>query len=449
MARRLVSPIVVLLLLGLAGGMQVLIDLSPERREALAERPFEDLPPDKVIVDYIASQSLGSFRSLVVSALWQRADRLKEEEQFDELLGTTEMLCRLQPHLAEAWEFNAYNMAFNISWQQEEREHRWTWLDEGLRLYDEGLRRNPRSSFLMERLGYTYWHRVPQEEYLIRRVLETRGEESYRLAERWLELSRKLKMDEAREAGRPFDYLINNKGFVVDSRYSLGLVYLRRAAKHARLGEAAEARKNLSLARTWCLAASDLSFEVSMFAPDPTFWRNRAHLYRDLARTRTILSPCLLDLAETWIERLLVAPTSPEARWPEEMFDCVRRVTRRWKELSTTPVQIFAMQVVADSLRDVFAAWEGGNEAEAMRLLDERGAFCEAFNPQESGWRELARGVRGLKEMLAKRKEAAEAEKRGDKTAAGIAREEARRNLSLFIETNLRLDTDWMRDLLR
>ncbi|GEM_PF-3683846 len=445
MGRRLVTPIVFLLLLGAAGGLQLLIDDAPERREALAERPFQDLPADEVLVDYVGSQMLGSFRSLVVSALWQRATRLKEEDQFDEMLATSSMICRLQPHLADAWEYNAYNYAYNISWQQEDRELRWKWVEEGIRLYEEGLRRNPRSTLLTFQLGFVYWNRIPQEEYLVRRVPEVRGQETYQLAEHWIEKTRTTSLEQAREAGRPIDYLLTYEGPMVDARYSLGLVYFKRAVRQARLGDAAGARKCLGMAEEACLLAADKSYEVSLFAPDPPFWRNRAALYTDLVRTRTILAPCLLDVSRGWVERTLAAPGSPEATWPAEVLDCARRTILRWKELSTTPVQIFAMQMVLGSLDDAFEAWDAGREEEALRLIDERAAFCEAFNPGDGAWGDFAASVRSLKQALAKEKAAAEAEKKGDRTGAGIAREEAKRVYSLFIESHMRLDLDRLR----
>ncbi|MEK7867637.1 MAG: hypothetical protein AAB434_13230 [Planctomycetota bacterium] len=446
MGSRLVTPIVVAALLGTAGGLQLLIDRAPERKEALAERPFQDLPPDAVLMDYVGSQFLGSFRSLVVSTLCQRADKLKEEEQFDELLATSSMICRLQPHLAEAWEFNAYNMAYNLSWQQEDRDMRWQWVQEGIRLYQEGLRRNPRSTLLHFKLGFVYWNRIPQEEYLVRRVPQAYDDkETFQLAEHWFEESRRISIEQAREAGRPIDYLFTNEGPIVDARYSFGVLRMIQAAKQARLGNAAEARRLLAEADAGCLAAAEKSFEVSTFAPDPPFWRNRAALYRDLARTRTILAPCLLDECKTWVEQVIAAPRSREARWPSEVLGCARRTALRWKELSTTPVQIFAMQIVLESLSEVFEAWDAGREEEALRLLEERAAFCDTFTSEEGGWTDFAASVRSLKQALAKTKAAAEAERAGDRAAAGIAREEAKRVYSLFIEGHLRLDVDLIR----
>lgn len=437
MTKPLLRIATAVLLVGGLWGSQRAIDRAPERVDAIAERPMAGLPAGQVVGDYVGALFLGGFRALVVDALWLRVSKLEEQDQFNEMLATTEMIVRLQPHFAKVWEFQANNMAYNISWQQEDRDQRFAWIEQALRLLEEAKRRNPRAVIIPEQIAYIYYHRIPFEEYLKRRVRQKEGKECHELAIHWYQVTRKMAMDEGARAGRPLDYLINYWGSVVQSWYELGLTKLGLAVAAARRGEAAEARLRLDEAEKALLQASQESSLVSTCAGDPTFWRNRATLYREIARSRTVLAPCLLDTTRAWVEQVLSAPGSPAATWPVEVFASAQRVIRRWPELSTESVQWFVMQAVLDTVPDAFALWDAGREDDARKLLDARAAFCEGYHPSEEGWKEFAFGLRSLEKALAKEKEAA-----GAAGGGAIAREEARRIYHLFVDRSLRLDVD-------
>jgi len=109
----------------------------------------------------IPTVALFTFRSLAIDYLWIRADNLKQEGQFFDALHLSRMICALQPNLASVWDFQAWNMAYNISVEMPTPPERWEWVRAGFELLrDQGLVYNPRSLKLYRQLGWIFQHKV-------------------------------------------------------------------------------------------------------------------------------------------------------------------------------------------------------------------------------------------------------------------------------------------------
>ena len=113
----------------------------------ISNKPLENAPPSLAF----ATVAMGAFRGLVVDILWMRAEKLKEEGQFFDAKQLAEWITVLQPRFASVWDFQAWNMAYNISaslpssqWQE-----RWRWVRNGYELLrDKGIETNPNSILL-------------------------------------------------------------------------------------------------------------------------------------------------------------------------------------------------------------------------------------------------------------------------------------------------------------
>jgi hypothetical protein len=114
---------------------------------------------------------MGAFRGLVVDALWLRADRLKEQGQFFDAKQIAEWITRLQPRFAQVWEFQGWNMAYNISVaipaapetqpDQRWKDQRWQWVKNGYELLrDKGIPLNPKSVLLYRELARIFQHKI-------------------------------------------------------------------------------------------------------------------------------------------------------------------------------------------------------------------------------------------------------------------------------------------------
>jgi hypothetical protein len=119
----------------------------------------ENAPPSLVF----ATVAMGAFRGLIVDILWMRADKLKEDGQFFDARQLAEWITTLQPRFASVWEFNAWNMAYNISVAipATQPEQRWRWVKNGYELLrDEGIPLNPKSSQLYRELARIFQHKM-------------------------------------------------------------------------------------------------------------------------------------------------------------------------------------------------------------------------------------------------------------------------------------------------
>jgi hypothetical protein len=116
-----------------------------------------DAPPALTFV--IAG--LGGFRGIAAEILWLRADTLQEEGRYLELVQLADWITRLDPHASEAWVYNAWNLAYNVSSMMIRPEDRLRWVWNGLSLLrDEGLRYNPREPRLYRELAWLYQNKI-------------------------------------------------------------------------------------------------------------------------------------------------------------------------------------------------------------------------------------------------------------------------------------------------
>ena len=77
----------------------------PETYAGPAERP----PPALTFI----LAGLGGFRGIAAEALWFRVNRLQEEGRFLELVQLSDWITRLDPHAADAWIYNAWNLVLD------------------------------------------------------------------------------------------------------------------------------------------------------------------------------------------------------------------------------------------------------------------------------------------------------------------------------------------------
>lgn len=116
-----------------------------------------DVPP---ALNFVMA-GLGGFRGIVSEILWFRVNRLQEENRFLELVQLAEWIAMLDPHTAEVWAYNAWNLAYNVSIMMVRDEDRLRWVQNGIRLLrDDGLRFNPREAKLYRELAWIYQNKI-------------------------------------------------------------------------------------------------------------------------------------------------------------------------------------------------------------------------------------------------------------------------------------------------
>jgi len=154
--------------IGAASALAIFVLLAAWQSRLLAERRrtnlpdayagyTSDVPPALTFV----LAGLGGFRGIAAELLWLRADRLQEEGRFLELVQLADWITMLDPRASEAWTYNAWNLAYNISIMMIRPEDRLRWVQNGIALLrDEGLRVNPREPRLFRELAWLFQNKI-------------------------------------------------------------------------------------------------------------------------------------------------------------------------------------------------------------------------------------------------------------------------------------------------
>ncbi len=83
---------------------------------------------------------LGGFRGIVADLLWIRAEDYKKDHDWDRLETTVELITKLQPHFLSIWTFQGWNLAYNVSVEWDAPEDKYTWIKQGIKFVQEGVR---------------------------------------------------------------------------------------------------------------------------------------------------------------------------------------------------------------------------------------------------------------------------------------------------------------------
>ncbi len=142
-----------------AGSQLDYINSQRYEMKLISNVPLENAPPALAF----ATVAMGAFRGLVADILWIRADKLKEQGQFFDAKQMAEWITTLQPRFAEVWEFQGWNMAYNISvcMPESQPQERWRWIKNGYELIrDKGIPLNPKSLLLYRELARIFQHKI-------------------------------------------------------------------------------------------------------------------------------------------------------------------------------------------------------------------------------------------------------------------------------------------------
>lgn len=113
----------------------------------LGESDLGDIDPSGAAMNLV----LLGLRGVAANILWMQADQQKNHKDWAGMRATTESIIRLQPHYVKVWEYNGWNLAFNVSVEWDAVPDRYFWVKEGGKFIQKGVNRNRFASDL-------YWH---------------------------------------------------------------------------------------------------------------------------------------------------------------------------------------------------------------------------------------------------------------------------------------------------
>jgi hypothetical protein len=104
--------------------------------------------------------ALLGFRGMAANVLWMEAERQKNHKDWDGMLATSEQIVHLQPHFVKIWDFNGWNLAYNVSAEWDAVSDRYFWVKEGGKFLMKGVGRNQRSPDLRWYVGRIYGPKI-------------------------------------------------------------------------------------------------------------------------------------------------------------------------------------------------------------------------------------------------------------------------------------------------
>ena len=130
--------------------------VAPQRAAITPNREiYESLTPG----EFAGTLMLGGFRGLACDLLWLRADSAKQEGRFYESVALFEAISRIQPRFEQPWQYMAWDLAYNLSHEVEDRDAKWSWIVAGIDTNVRGIVRNPQSERLLRHLAWMFHHK--------------------------------------------------------------------------------------------------------------------------------------------------------------------------------------------------------------------------------------------------------------------------------------------------
>src|ERR1035438_8557443 len=139
-----------------AGRMQKSLNLDRDALGLTHTAVLENAPP----LLACTTVALGGFRGLISNYLWIRANDLQQDDKYFEAAQLADWITDLEPHFAQVWVFQAWNMAYNITVKFKENApgdytDRWRWLQRGIELLrDRALLYNPDEILIYRELAW-------------------------------------------------------------------------------------------------------------------------------------------------------------------------------------------------------------------------------------------------------------------------------------------------------
>ena len=103
--------------------------------------------------------SLG-LRGVAASLLWNKAHEYKVMHEWDRLKATLNNIALLQPHFDKVWEFQAHNLAYNVSVEFDDYRQRYEMVREGTEFLTKGVKQNRKAPRLIWYTGWFYGQKL-------------------------------------------------------------------------------------------------------------------------------------------------------------------------------------------------------------------------------------------------------------------------------------------------
>jgi len=107
---------------------------------------------------------LANLRGIAANQLWLQAQRNQEIKNWAQLKTNVDSIILLQPHFVKVWEFQSWNLAYNVSGEWDLIQDKYYWIKEGAKFSIKGTRRNSNSAELYWWTGIILGDRISRHD---------------------------------------------------------------------------------------------------------------------------------------------------------------------------------------------------------------------------------------------------------------------------------------------
>ena len=255
-------------------------------------------------------------RGVAVDILWYKANQYQMKKDWTNLRATLEQISKLQPHSIGVWQYQAWNLSYNVAVAFDDYHDKYYWIIEGIKFLQKGIQANEHEPKLWRDVGWFISHKIgradeaKQYRQLFKEDDQFHGSRPPEARDNWLVGKSWFRESEQRDDGR------RTLGAIPEIFYANApmcqFYYADALEKDGRFGEVAS--------RAWERAGADWREfgEREFVAPNGTRFRmNEQEKYdKEAARAAAALeklAPGLRDkLVNEKIARL--APKERKAR---------------------------------------------------------------------------------------------------------------------------------------
>ena len=124
--------------------------LAEKRDEfTLGEASLGNVDPSSSTMNLV----LFGLRGVATNVLWQDAMDAKDKKDWARLRSDVDSITLLQPHYEKVWDFQGWNLAYNVAAEWDSVPDRWYWVKEGTKFVMDGVDRNVQSPDLRFKVG--------------------------------------------------------------------------------------------------------------------------------------------------------------------------------------------------------------------------------------------------------------------------------------------------------
>jgi hypothetical protein len=99
-------------------------------------------------------------RGVATNLLWEKANHYKKTEDWTNLSATLEQITKLQPNFVSVWQFQGWNLSYNVSAEFDDYRDRYYWVTRGINFLKEGERYNQDEPRLLWDIGWFIAHKI-------------------------------------------------------------------------------------------------------------------------------------------------------------------------------------------------------------------------------------------------------------------------------------------------